>query len=105
MRLNPHYPPVYLSNLGTSYCGIGRYTEAVSVHQRALARNPNLLLSRICLAACYSMAGREEARAQVTEIRRLSPQLTLEAALGAVPFKDPTANKPIFEALCKAGLE
>ena len=106
MRLNPHYPPAYLSTLGTTYCGAGRYMEAVSAHQRALTRNPNLLLSRLCLAACYSMAGREEeARAQVTEIRRLSPQLTLEASMGAVPFKDPAANKPMFEALRKAGLK
>ena len=106
MRLNPHYPPAYLSTLGTTYCGAGRYMEAVSAHQRALTRNPNLLLSRLCLAACYSMAGREEeARAQVTEIRRLSPQLTLEASMGAVPFKDPAANKPMLEALRKAGLK
>src|SRR5216683_2280277 len=68
MRLNPHYPPYYLQVLGLAYCQVGRYEDAITAQKGALSRNPNLLVSHFCLAACYSMAGKDEAaRAHIKE--------------------------------------
>jgi adenylate cyclase len=79
IRLNPHYPPFYQNVLGFSYCQVRRYEDAMTAQKAALARNPDLLLAHICLAACCSMAGREEeARVQVQEILRLSPNFSPE---------------------------
>jgi hypothetical protein len=76
--------------------------------RKALSRNSNLLGSHICLAACYSMAGRdEEARAQVKEVLRLNPNFSLET-LGRQAqafYKDPADGKPMGDALRKAGLK
>ena len=105
MRLNPRYPPLYQNRLGFAYCAVGRYEEAMIAQKGALSRNPNLLPSHLCLAACYSMAGRaEEARAQVKEVLRLSPNYSLEA-VGAAPWKNPADGKAMIDALRKAGLK
>jgi adenylate cyclase len=105
MRLNPRYPASYQFALGFSYCQMGRYDDALAAHKAAVVRNPNLLTSHICLAACYSMAGRdEEARAQVKEILRISPKLSLEV-VGFGPWKNPADGKAMMDALRKAGLK
>jgi len=105
IRLNPHYPPFYQNALGFSYCQVRQYEQAMTAQKAALARNPDLLLAHICLAACYSMAGRdEEARAQVQEILRISPKLSLEV-VGFGPWKNPADGKAMIEALRKAGLK
>jgi adenylate cyclase len=108
MRLNPHYPPYYLQVLGFSYCQMGRYEDAITAQKRALSRNPNLLGSHICLAACYGMAGRDEAaRAQIKEILRLNPNFSIERAtkigpLLMAPLKNPADGKLMADAIRKA---
>ncbi len=108
MRLNPHYPPYYLQVLGFSYCQMGRYEDAITAQKSALSRNPNLLGSHICLAACYSMAGRDEAaRAQIKEILRLNPNFSIERAtkigpLLMAPLKNPADGKLMADAIRKA---
>jgi len=105
MRLNPRYPAFYQYVLGMTYCQVGRYEGAITAQKETLVRNPNLLFVQICLAACYSMAGQdEEARARVQEIRRISPNYSLEA-VGAAPYKNPADGKPMLDALRKAGLK
>jgi len=108
MRLNPHYPPYYLQVLGFSYCQMGRYEDAITAQKSALSRNPNLLGSHICLAACYSMAGRDEAaRAQIKEILRLNPNFSIERAtkigpLLMAPLKNAADGKLMADAIRKA---
>jgi tetratricopeptide (TPR) repeat protein len=105
MRLNPRYPALYQNVLGFAHCSAGHYEEAIVPQKGALARNANLLVSHICLAACYSMAGRdEEARAQVKEIRRISPNYSVEA-VGGGPWKNPADGKAMIDAPRKAGLK
>jgi adenylate cyclase len=105
IRLNPHYPAFYQLALGFSYCAMGRYEDARAAHKVALVRDPNLLTSHICLAACYSMAGRdEEARTQVQEVLRISPNFSLKA-IGGGPWKNPADGKAMFDALRRAGLK
>jgi adenylate cyclase len=108
MRLNPHYPPYYLQVLGFSYCQMGQYEDAITAQKSALSRNPNLLGSHICLAACYGMAGRDEAaRAQIKEILRLNPNFSIERAtkigpLLMAPLKNPADGKLMADAIRKA---
>ncbi len=104
MRLNPHYPAYYLYVLGIAYCQVGRYEDAITAQKGALSRNPNLLGSHICLAACYSMAGRDEAaRAQIKELLRLNPNFSLERlAKQMAPWKNPADGKLMTDAIRKA---
>src|SRR5260370_34597207 len=53
MRLNPHYPPMYSVELGTAYCYIGRYAEAIATLKEANKRIPSFGLVHILLALSY----------------------------------------------------
>ena len=53
MRLNPHYPPVYLFPLGHAYFGTGRYAEAVTALQNSISRSPTDLVVYYVLALSY----------------------------------------------------
>jgi tetratricopeptide (TPR) repeat protein len=53
MRLNPHYPPWYLEELGWGYCLTGRYTEAVAALQEAVHQSLNHLGAHVGLAVSY----------------------------------------------------
>jgi adenylate cyclase len=53
MRLNPHYPPWYLWELGWIYNLLGRYTEAIATQKEVISRNPNFLLAHQSLAFTY----------------------------------------------------
>src|SRR5262249_24972834 len=41
MRLNPHYPPFYLYELGFAYAYAGRYAEAIPTLKDTISRMPN----------------------------------------------------------------
>ncbi len=103
MRLNPHYPAYYLTVLGQAYCQLGRYEEAINAHKDALSRNPNLLYSHACLAACYSMAGRDEAaRAQLKETLRLNPNYSIDRLTKQLPWKNPADGKLMTDSIRRA---
>src|SRR5229473_1620661 len=53
MRLNPHYPPMYSVELGTAYCYIGRYAEAIATLKKANKRIPSFGLVHLLLALSY----------------------------------------------------
>jgi TolB-like protein/class 3 adenylate cyclase/Tfp pilus assembly protein PilF len=104
MRLNPHYPAYYLQVLGQAYCQVGRYEDAITAQKGALSRNPNLWVSHICLAARYSMAGRDEAaRAQIKELLRLNPNFSFDRLeKQIVPYKNPADGKLMTDSIRKA---
>jgi tetratricopeptide (TPR) repeat protein len=106
MRLNPQYPAWYPAHLGWAYRLVGRYEEAIVALKQALARSPNDLGVLLNLAATYSELGRmEEARAEVAEVLRLSPNFSLEMLRQMNPQKDPALAERSIEALRKAGLK
>jgi TolB-like protein/Flp pilus assembly protein TadD len=75
MRLNPHYPPGYLFELGTAYLGTGRYAEAITTLKEVISRNPNLLHAHTNLVNSYRLQW----------LSQQSPAAqTLEEALAAV---------------------
>jgi tetratricopeptide (TPR) repeat protein len=53
IRLNPHYPAVYLVTLGFAYQLTGRDGEAIVAYKRVLVRNPNFLHAHINLGSNY----------------------------------------------------
>jgi adenylate cyclase len=106
MRLNPHYPPQYLLTLGQAYHQAWRNDEAIVTLKRLLVSNPNHMAAHVMLACSYSDAGRnEEARAEVAEVLRLSPQFTTEIWRGTQFFQDPAELERHAKNLQKAGLK
>jgi adenylate cyclase len=106
MRLNPHYPPSYLFVLGTAYRLMGRYEEAIAAYKKALTHNSNYSPAHQFLAAIYSELGREEeARAEVAEVLRISPNFSLEVLRQRLPYKDPADLERLLDGLRKAGLK
>jgi adenylate cyclase len=105
MRLNPHHHAWYFHPLGLSYMICGRWVEAVETYKRGAARNPDFLGHHLALAGLYAQQGREEeARAEVMEVLRISPQYSLDLFRQMVPAKDPETREQMLDLLSKAGL-
>jgi adenylate cyclase len=106
MRLNPHYHLYYVWILGRAYNLLGRYEEAIPLLQRVITRYPDHFPAHGDLAVIYSELGRkEEAQAEVAELRRLNPQISLEWLRQMVPYKDQEVLERRLAALRKAGLK
>jgi adenylate cyclase len=106
MRLNPHYPPIYLNNIGYTYFLLGRYEEAIAALKKCLSLNPNLAVAHVNLAIVYAEAGQEEeARAEGAEILRLNPNVSLEGVRQRLPYRDPALSERFLDGLRKAGLK
>ena len=105
MSLDPHYPPHYLFFLGFCYYAMGQYEEAIAALKRSLARNPDHFSPHRALAVIFSELGRkEEARAEVAEMLRISPGASLEGERERIVFKDQAVLERYLEGLRKAGL-
>jgi adenylate cyclase len=106
MRLNPHYPATYANALGWGYLATGRYEEAIAPLKEAIRRMPNFAPAHWNLTGVYSELGREaEARAEATEILRISPNFSVEVLRQMAPLKDPAVLERYISALRKAGLK
>ncbi|HXG21463.1 MAG TPA: tetratricopeptide repeat protein [Methylomirabilota bacterium] len=79
MRLNPHYPPFYIGDLGWTYSLIGRYTEAVAALKEALSRGPTLTAYYAILATCYlqQWASQQDTDSQTLEYALAAAQRPL----------------------------
>ena len=106
MRLNPIYPAFYLWELGHAYFLTGRYEEAVETLNRILDRNLDFMPAHFLLAASFSQLEREEdARAEVAEIEKLSPQVSLVGLRQRLPYKDQEVLERLYDSMRKAGLK
>jgi adenylate cyclase len=106
MRLNPHYPPLYILGLGIAYHYAWQNEEAIATFKRYLSYNPNHFSVHTGLACSYSDLGREaEARAEAAEILRISPNFSLETWRQSLPVKDPAELERHVNNLRKAGLK
>jgi len=105
MRRNPRYPAIYLFWLGNAHYQMGQYDEAIAALKSAAIRRPNHLPTHLFLAASYVELGREEeARAEVAEILRISPDYG-SGSKSLTLWKDQAVPKRIRAALRKAGLK
>jgi adenylate cyclase len=106
MRLEPAQPFWYFWFLGHAYFLAGQHEEAIETLKRALNRKPDFWVAHVYLAASYSELGRqEEARAEVSEVVRLRPQISSEDWRQRLPYKDQAVLERLSESLRKAGLK
>ena len=105
IRLSPRSDR-FLPVLGSAYRLLGRYEEALTALKGALAVNRNHLGAHLDLAAIYSELGRqEEARAEVTEVLRLSPNFSLEVYRQRLSYTKPAVTERLLANLRQAGLK
>lgn len=87
MRLNPYYPPDYLSQLSWAYFAAERYQEAHEIGLDYAKLRPNHDHARWRLAMTYSILGEPEKAAQeVAATLRLNPSRTITSTLEASPY-------------------
>ncbi len=106
LRLNSQFPFWYLHRLGRAHWQMRCYDEALASFEKVLDQSPNFLPSLYFLTCTYAELGRDkEAEAVAANIRRLSPQFTLEKFLENMPYKNQADLERFGCALSKAGLE
>jgi TolB-like protein/Tfp pilus assembly protein PilF len=106
MRLNPRYPPLYIFHLSCAYRVAERYVEALKLGKKAAALMPDFGPAHWNLTVIYSELDRlEEARAELAEVLRLQPAMSLEWVRQNLPYKDPVVLERHLAALRKAGLK
>jgi len=106
MHLNPQYPPTYLNLLGFAYRTAGQCEEAIVHSKKALTLGPGLWGARANLVYCYAELDRlKEARAELIELQRIFPNMSLERVKQSFPYKDPADLERLLSALRKAGLK
>jgi len=106
MRLNPRYPVRDVLTLGAAYVHVGRCGEAITAIKKFLAVTPNFGPAHFNLAICYAELGRlEEARAEVAEVLRLQPYMSVEWLRQNGAYGDRALLERHLAALRKAGLK
>jgi len=106
IRINPMAPSIYFRRLGTAYAFTGRYEDAMVQFKKAIHLAPDSLMPHLALAATYSIAGRvEEARAEVSEVLRIEPGISLEGIAKRTALKNKADTDRFIDALRKAGLK
>jgi adenylate cyclase len=106
MRLDPLNRSWYLLEVGQGYAFSGQYPQAVVALREHLARYPNSLGARACLAVSYIELGQEpEARAEVMEIRRISPQMSLKDIKERAAIQNSAFARRFYSDLGQAGLK
>jgi adenylate cyclase len=109
MRLHPYYPFWYLWLLGSVYLRMEEYEKAVEAYKVLVVREPHRISGgHLGLAIAYIRLGRkEQARSEVAEALRLSPEFSLEVYRQQAHGRDmdPVTVEGDIEALRKAGLK
>jgi len=108
MRLNPHYPPSYLYELGLARFGLGQFAEAANALEKATALNPDDRWSSRLLLAAYGHLGRGEDAAKIFEEaeknwRGFDP-LSVRSVAFWYPFKQPADAERLAEGLRRANV-
>jgi adenylate cyclase len=105
MRLDPHYPFLYIFWLGHAYYSLERYDDAVVSYRRANSRNPATSTVHLHLAATYAQLGRlEEAKAEAAQTLRIDPSWSVRRIAQRLPLKDAAALARLVDGMRKAGL-
>ena len=105
IRLAPVYPPFFQVVLAAAYYGSGQYDAAIAAATEATRSDRNILGAFLILAGANAALDRPEAAKQAAdEVRRISPDFSLEAYAATQPYKDPAALQQIIRTLQEAGL-
>jgi tetratricopeptide (TPR) repeat protein len=106
-RLNPRDPMGWLltSTMALAHFSEGRFDEAVSCAQKALAQNPRSAAALRALAASLAKLGqRDKAAEAVQELLKIEPHLTLSEFRARAMFLDESAWNKLADGLRLAGL-
>jgi adenylate cyclase len=105
IRLAPVYPPFFQVVLAAAYYGSGQYDEAIAAATEAARSDRNNLGAFLILAGANAALDRPEASQRAAdEVRRITPDFSLETYAATQPYKDPTTLQQIIRTLQKAGL-
>ena len=113
MRLNPHYPPYYLYQLGLAQFGLKQLDAAAASLEKVLALNREDHWSQRLLLATYGLLGRRDSAAKLltamnkaAERRGLAYQdpVTIRAIAFWHPFAERADAERFAEGLRKAGV-
>lgn len=113
IRLNPHYPPHYLYQLGLARFGMKRLDEAATSLERALALNRDDYWSQRLLLATYGLLGRRADAAKLLKTIKGNEKrgwiaffdpLTIRAATYWYPFAKSADVERFAEGLRRAGV-
>jgi adenylate cyclase len=105
-RLSPRDPRGWfiVSGLAFTHLACGQYEEAVSVARKALLQNPRFAVRRV-LAAALGKLGREaEAAAEVKELLKIDPKLSVSDLRTRLMFMDAKIWENYADGLRRAGL-
>jgi tetratricopeptide (TPR) repeat protein len=113
MRLNPHYPPHYLYQLGLAQFGMKRLDDAARSLERAIALNRDDYWSQRLLLATYGLLGRRADAAKLFDAIKRNEvagglahydPLTITASTYWYPFANRPDAERFAEGLRKAGV-
>jgi TolB-like protein/Flp pilus assembly protein TadD len=102
MRLSPRDPdlPFLHVAVGNAELGLGHFEAAIDEYHNALDLGARTFFVYTNLAAAYALAGKmDEAKAALSEARRLNPAITIKWMI-----EHTTNNPAVFDGLRKAGL-
>ena len=106
LRLNPKPPYYILLWQGGVYFHNGMYDEAILALKKGLDVSPNAIPLHLRLAACYSLLDREdEARAEIAQVRKLNPKLSLAYISKMWAYKKQADSDLLINALRMAGMK
>jgi TolB-like protein/Flp pilus assembly protein TadD len=113
MRLNPHYPPYYLYQLGLAQFGMKQLERTATTLETATTLNPDDRWSYRLLLATYGLLGRTEDATSALEaieergergwLNALDP-LTIRTSTFWLPFKEPADAERLAQGLRQAGI-
>jgi adenylate cyclase len=105
-RLDPHYRVGWEQVRGAAYVVMGRYADAMPIFKAFFVLQPYGVWEHVWLAIAYTELGREqEARAEIVEILRISPQFSLKAEKERLALQDQALEERYINDLRKAGLK
>lgn len=108
MRLDPHYPPIYLGFLGFAQFGLEQYEEAADSLEKATKFSPEDSAALLLLGATYGYLGRISEAADViaayNALKRERHPITATFAWGTWEYAKRKDRDRLFNGLILAGV-
>jgi adenylate cyclase len=105
MRLDPFQPPLAALLLGLAHYMLKDYSQALTLLRGYVLQVPLVPWGHLYLAMTHARLGRiEEAQAEIAEMLRIKPDITIRTAQTLTTFKQAKDGKHFYDALRKAGL-
>jgi len=110
MRIDPHYPALYLHYLAKARFGLGQFADAATNWEEATTRNPESAWWFVFLASAYGHLGRlSDAKTAIAKadagFASWGARTTLHLASIALEYKDRSDLDRVLDGLRKAGVE